>query len=128
MIDSSRIVAYIAASALGLAFLLPGSARAEDKEHLGALIPKRAKKIGEDRFRSPWGWDSTKRWLDRNYKSWEYPRIRIINKPGIKAIHIRNGKKKKKKSKWSGINMYELRTGEVRFYVLERLEDEKKKE
>ncbi len=90
----------------------------EYKFDLGATLPRWAKRIGEHRYRSPWSWEGTNKWLDRTYGRWEYPRIRIINKPGIKAFHLRN---RKRKGAWAGINVYQIASGEVRFYVVPRV-------
>ncbi|MDF1565054.1 MAG: hypothetical protein P1V51_18590 [Deltaproteobacteria bacterium] len=89
---------------------------------LGATLPKWVKKLEEHRYRSPWDWDATLKWLDRTYAKWEYPRIRIVNKPGIKAFHLKN---RKKKADWDGINVYQLESGEVRFFVVEREKEAK---
>ncbi|RMG20362.1 MAG: hypothetical protein D6729_03040 [Deltaproteobacteria bacterium] len=91
---------------------------AEYQIYLGATLPKWAKKIGEHRFRSPWDWHTTMRWVRKTYPNRvEYPRIRIVNQPGIKAIHLKNARRH---GDWEGMNIYELEGGEVRIYVLPR--------
>ena len=118
MIDSRHAFAYIAALALavGLVFTAsPANALSSEYRHdLGAALPKYAAKIGEHRYRSPWNWDDTMRWLWKTYPVSRFPRIRIVNQPGIKAIHLRN----RRDRGWSGFNIYEINDGEVRFYVL----------
>ena len=114
MIDTPRRLAYIAALATAAAIVFAGPALAtEYTKDLGALLPRWSKKIGEHRYRSPWDWEMTMRWLDKTY-SRSYPRIRIINQPGIKAIHLSHPSKRG----WDGINIYETKNGEVRMYVL----------
>jgi len=111
---------YKAALVLVLMALLPSvgsAASTEYKLDLGASLPKWAKKIEAHRYRSPWGWDGTKKWLDRTYGRAEYPRIRIVNKPGVKAFFLRN---RYRRGNWSGLNVYRLESGEVRLFVVSK--------
>ena len=114
-VDRFRALAYIAAFLVAGAVAAPARA-AEYQTYLGATLPKWARKIGEHRFQSPWDWHTTIRWLNKTYTSRaEYPRIRIVNQPGVKAIHLKNARKR---GGWEGMNVYQLADGRVRFYVL----------
>lgn len=114
MIDTNRRFAYIAALATaGAIFLTAPALAAEYKKDLGAFLPRWAQKIGEHRYRSPWDWHQTMKWLGRTYGA-QFPRVRIINQPGIKAIFIDN----RSNRGWDGINIYETKEGEVRMFVV----------
>ncbi len=116
-VDRLRALAYIAAFLVAGALAAPAHS-AEYQTYLGATLPKWARKIGEHRFQSPWDWHTTIRWLNKTYASRaEYPRIRIVNQPGVKAIHLKNARKR---GGWEGMNIYQLQDGRVRFYVLPR--------
>lgn len=119
-----RRIAYTAAllTAFLVALTIGRPAHSQDtRVHLGAHLPRWAAPVEENRFRSPWNWDQTITWLNRNYNTRQYPRIRIVNLPGVKAIHIAN---RSGRGGFSGINVYEMRGGEVRFYVLPRTASE----
>ncbi len=90
------------------------------KVHLGAHLPRWSVPIEENRFRSPWNWDQTTTWINRNYSRGQFPRIDIVNLPGIKAVHLAN---RSGRGQFTGINIYEMQDGQVRFYVLPKKSD-----
>ena len=115
-VDSRKTLLYITALATATALwgARPLYAQNEYLMHLGAKLPRAARKIGPDRFRSPWNWRETMKWVDKTYGRGSHPRVQIINQPGIKAIHLRNPSRKE----WVGMNIYQLASGQVRFFVL----------
>ncbi len=116
--------AYITALSVALIVVTihPRPAHSQNtRVHLGAHLPRWSVPIEENRFRSPWNWDQTTTWLNRNYNRRLFPRINIVNLPGIKAFHLAN---RSGRGEYAGINIYEMSNGEVRFYVLPRKEEE----
>ncbi len=89
--------------------LMPGAAEA--REHLGATIPDGSTPIGENRFRSPVGYNETLTWYGKVYRSNQ--RKAIVNRPGLRAVHIVN----EAKGRWEGLNIYELDGKTVIFVV-----------
>jgi hypothetical protein len=109
-----RFVFFVAAAITFLPLTVSGNT-----ESPGVQLPPGSSKVGRGRFRSPSNWADTIRFFDRQYTG--YPRITIVNQPGLRAIHIPN---RNKRSSWEGINIYELGS-ETRIFVLTR-EIEKK--
>lgn len=67
------------------------------------------------RYDSPRSYDDTVEYYERYFRGDRLRRFRhIVNLPAVRAKHIEN---KKKKSGWSGINIYEHR-GKVRIFIL----------
>jgi hypothetical protein len=117
-----RNLAYTAALLATLGLLLAPTRPAHSQDtrvHLGAHLPRWSAPVEENRFRSPWNWEQTITWVNRNYNRNQFPRIRVVNMPGVKAIHLAN---RTGRGDYSGINIYEMSNGEVRFYVLPRPE------
>ncbi len=101
-------------AALAAVFLLgPGLALAAEKA-AGAILPDEAVKIGENRFRSPKGWEETIKFFRAVYGP-RYPRRPIADTPAVKAVHIDNPDTRP--GSWEGMNIYETK-GEVRIFVL----------
>ena len=111
-----RNIAYIAGFLVAMA-LTPQLQAQQGPTPLGAPLPQWSREIGEHRFRAPSNWSQTQTWFNRNYNARQFPRIRIVNQPGIKAIHLAN---RTGRGDWSGMNIYELENGEVRIFVLRR--------
>jgi hypothetical protein len=107
---------------LVLALVLgPVAARAGGEfKHRGVVLPGGSVKVGEDRFRMPWNWDQTHKFLKTTYPYDRFPRKFVVNQPSVKAVHIVN---KNTKDEWEGLNVYEIQTEtgrEVRLYILAR--------
>lgn len=96
-------------------FAMPAGAAGEFKAH-GVLLPNGAVRVAEERYRLPESFDATAKWYSQVYKPDKFPRRRIINQPGVKAIHIVNPEQG---GEWEGLNLYEYR-GEVRLFILVR--------
>lgn len=103
----------LAALAVVLAALLAGEAGAEEAH--GAQLPPGVEKVEKGRFRTGMSWDGVLRWYGKTYPRSRYEWIEVINRPGIRAIHIRNAGS----GGWDGINLYE-HNRRVRIFVLER--------
>jgi hypothetical protein len=116
-IDSPGRVALqtrsLARLAVLLAVIVAGEARAEESR--GAQLPPGVEQVEEGRYRTGMSWDGVLKWYGKVYPRSRYDWIDVINRPGIRAVHIANGGK----GGWDGINVYEHK-GHVRIYVLER--------
>lgn len=106
---SSRYKAALA----GLLLLLPVLVLA-DVRVAGAALPDGAEKVAENRYRIPKSWDETIRFYRQNYPP-RYTRRAIVEKPGVKAVHIANPDARP--GSWEGLNIYEAKGG-VRIFVL----------
>jgi len=95
--------------------------------HIKAPIIQDAVALEEEgRWESPRSYDDTLKYYRRVFRYSGGVRWRhIVNLPGIKANHLQS---LRKKTEWSGINIYEDQ-GHVRIYVIKRPEPppEKKK-
>ncbi|HEX9399361.1 MAG TPA: hypothetical protein VF912_04560 [Anaeromyxobacter sp.] len=107
----SPLPRYKAALAAVLLFL-PGFALAE--KVVGAILPDDSVKIGENRFRSPKGYEETIKFFRGVYGP-RYARRPIADTPSVKAVHIENPDAKP--GQWEGLNVYELKS-ETRIFVL----------
>ncbi len=115
----SRALTYklLLSIALGVSALCGSSpALASEKTVHGAILPGGAREVGQDRYRSPEGFEETLKFYSKAY-SWEhYPRQHIADLPGVRAIHLANPNRS---GAWEGLNIYEL-NGETRIFVLAR--------
>lgn len=94
----------------------PGAALAADPGAHGAVLPAGSTRIGPDRFDVGMSWQQAVKWFDKQYPHAKYPRSEIVNRPGLRAIHLEN---KPAAGRWEGLNLYEYE-GRVRVFVLER--------
>ena len=99
--------------------------------YLGAPVIPYAKKIEEGRYETKMDFYSAKKWFTKQFRGMSFiKRKKLVNQPGVKAIHFKNGYKK---GKWAGINLYKLNQV-VRFYIIPKdfakaeIEAKKKKE
>jgi hypothetical protein len=88
----------------------------------GAQLPESARKVAENRFRSPQDFEGTLKFYKSTYPPSNYPRRSIVNQPGVKGIHIVNPSGRG----WEGLNIYEA-NDEVRIYVVPAEDVVKKK-
>ncbi len=97
--------------------MVPSSTLAETRKIYGLELPPYAKEIAKGRYSSNQNFQKTlkdfKRRLSRKNTKWLEP----VALMGVKYVHIRSTSSK---TKWSGINVYELKGRKVRFYVIPR--------
>lgn len=99
------------ASLITLAALISNAALASNEG--GVNLPDGARKVAENRYKSPSDFEYTMKHYKSAYPPQQYPRKDIVNQPGIKAVHIVNPSGKG----WEGLNIYET-NDEVRIYVV----------
>ncbi|MHB8419884.1 MAG: hypothetical protein ACYDCL_17560 [Myxococcales bacterium] len=104
--------------ALGLIAARPSFA--SEKTVHGAVLPVGSREVGEDRYRSPEGYEETLKFYWKTYSPERYPRQHIADLPGVRAVHIANPGR----GGWDGLNIYEL-DGETRIFVLARAQPPK---
>ncbi len=91
---------------------------ASGPEELGLELVPYAKKIGERRYQSQRDYDGTIKFFKDKFKGSKTVRwMREVSLPAVKYIHLENNNDK---AAWEGLNIYQLKSGEVRFYVLPR--------
>ena len=91
---------------------------ASGPEELGLELVPYAKKIGERRYQSQRDYDGTIKFFKDKFKGWKTVRwMREVSLPAVKYIHLESTNDK---TAWEGVNIYQLKSGEVRFYVLPR--------
>jgi hypothetical protein len=88
------------------------SASAESE--LGAVLPDGARKVAEHRYKSSSDFEGTLKFYKKTYSESSHPRKKIVNQPGVHAVHIPNTSGK---GAWEGLNIYEA-NDEVRIYVV----------
>ncbi len=88
---------------------------AEPTAH-GAQLPPGVTRLEPGRFDVGMSWQHALKWFDKQYPQAKYPRIEIVNRPGLRAVHLRNPDTA---AKWEGLNLYE-HDGRVKVFVLER--------
>ena len=85
------------------------------------LVPW-SKKLEEGRYKSSRDWDGSLKFFRDQFRGWKGIRWhREVNLPTVKYVHIQN---LNPKGRWSGVNIYQLPSGEVRMFVLKRLPPE----
>jgi hypothetical protein len=101
-----------------LACVLLPCALAARADELGVRLPGGAKKVAEHRFEVQRDFDGTIKHFKDEFKGSKSVRIgRDGRVAGVRFLHIDNANDK---SAWSGINVYQLKDGLVRVYVLPR--------
>lgn len=87
-------------------------------EELGLELVPYAKKIGERRYQSQRDYDATIKFFRDKFKGSKSVRwTREVSLPAVKYVHLENTNTS---GAWEGVNIYQLKNGEVRFYVLPR--------
>jgi len=81
---------------------------------LGAQLPDGARKVAEHRYKSSTDFEGTLKFYKRTYPDFTSARKKIVNQPGVNALHIPNTSGK---GAWEGLNIYEA-NDEVRIYVV----------
>ena len=88
--------------------------RAQADTELGAILPENARKVAEHRYKSPNDFEGTIKFYKTKYPDATNNRKKIVNQPGVHAVHIANPSGK---GAWEGLNIYEA-NDEVRIYVV----------
>ena len=92
--------------------MLASAAWADSK--LGAVLPDGAHKVAEHRYKSSSDFEGTLKFYKKTYSDSTYPRKKIVNQPGVHAVHLAHASGK---GAWEGLNIYEA-NDEVRIYVV----------
>ncbi|MDP2340473.1 MAG: hypothetical protein Q8O67_05930 [Deltaproteobacteria bacterium] len=96
----------------------PAAAAAPAAEELGLELVPYSKKLGDRRYQSQRDYEGTIKFFRDKFKGWKTIKwTREVSLPAVKYIHLENSNDK---AAWEGVNIYQLKTGEVRFYVLKR--------
>lgn len=94
----------------------PGPALAADPTAHGAQLPPGASRIEPGRFDTGMSWQYALKWFDKQYPKSKYPRVEIVNRAGLRAVHLKNPDPG---ARYEGLNLYEHK-GRVKVYVLPR--------
>lgn len=114
----------VLAVAFALSLSLPALAESQPKAHGLELVPW-SKKVEDARYQSGRDWEGTLKYFRDKFRGWKGIRWhREVNLPTVKYIHIQN---LNAKARWSGVNVYQLPSGEVRMYVLKRVSPDEAK-
>ena len=119
-LDSPRQVVLKARAVAAAVLLLaaaPAPALAADPTAHGAQLPPGATRVAPGRFDAPMSWPYALKWFDKQYPKSKYPRVEIVNRPGLRAVHLKNPDSA---AKWDGLNLYEHK-GRVKIFVLQRV-------
>jgi hypothetical protein len=110
-------MARILVAAFALTLALPAVAEDAPKE-LGLELVPWSKKISERRYESPRDYEGTVKFFRDKWKSSKPVKwSREVSLPAVKYIHVES---MIDSTKWSGVNIYQLPDGRVRYFVLDR--------
>ena len=84
----------------------------------GFFLPDGAVKVDEDRYRLPQPWEEAVKWYRATYPPAKFPRHTLRNQAGVRAMHIVNTAP----GEWEGANLYETPRGEVRVFVMGKID------
>jgi hypothetical protein len=90
---------------------------------LGAVLPEGSRKVAEHRYKSSTDFEGTMKFYKKTYPDFTSARKKIVNQPGVNALHIPNTSGK---GAWEGLNVYEA-NDEVRIFVVPAKESASKK-
>jgi len=104
---------------LGLFCLVPETSQAKTRKVYGMELPPHAKELSKGRYASHTTFKKTLSYFkkQRAFKKKRAKWLEPVTLMGVKYVHIRS---LDPKTKWSGVNIYELKGRKVRFYVLPR--------
>ena len=107
------------AGLLGFFLLVPSESQAQTRKVYGMELPPYAKELSKGRYASHTTFDKTIDYFkkQRSFRKKKVKWLKPVTLMGVKYIHVRN---LDRKSKWAGMNIYELKGRKVRFYVLPR--------
>ncbi len=101
-----------------LSCALAGPASAAAPEELGVTLLPSANRIEPHRYTAGRDWEATTKFFREKFRSAKNVRtFREVSLPNVKYIHYDNTNET---SLWQGINVYQLKNGQVRIYVLPR--------
>jgi hypothetical protein len=102
---------------LALSLALPALAEDAPRE-LGLDLVPWSKKLGDRRYESPRDYEGTVKFFRDKWKSSKPVKwSREVSLPAVKYIHVES---MIDATKWSGVNIYQLPDGRVRYFVLDR--------
>jgi hypothetical protein len=95
-----------------------GPAMAQRLEDLGLELTPYSRRLEDHRFVSGRDWDGTVKHFRDRFKGNKSVRwSREVSLPTVKYIHLEN---LADTGAWQGVNIYQLKNGEVRVYILPR--------
>jgi hypothetical protein len=104
--------------ALVIVVLTASAALAERHEDLGIELTSTARRLEVHRYASGRDWEATVKHFRDRFKGNKNVRwTREVSVPAVKYVHIEN---LVDTGAWQGINIYQLKTGEVRVSILPR--------
>jgi hypothetical protein len=109
---------FLRVSTLAVLLAFPLLAHAELVE--GAQLPDGSRKVGEHRYRSPLGYEETKKYFRFAYPEATHPRRTIADQPNVRGFHIVTATGKG----FEGLNVYEA-NDEVRIFIVPEQESPK---
>lgn len=106
-------------SIMGFWLLTPTPSHAQTRKIYGMELPPYAKEISEGRYASHTTFKKTIKYFkkQRSFRKKKVKWLEPVTLMGVKYVHVRN---LDTKSKWSGMNIYELKGRKVRFFVMPR--------
>ena len=111
----------LAASAVLAVILSTSAAHAQAQRNLevhGLELVPWSKKVDGDRYISGRDYEGSLKHFRDKFRGWKTIRwSREVSLPTVKYVHIEN---LSDNAAWQGVNIYQLRNGEVRLYVLPR--------
>jgi len=107
-------------AAVALAVMSSSSSLAANgPEDLGITLLPTSSKIGEHRYSSGRDYEATTKFFKEKFRGLAKVRTyREVSLPNVKYVHYENTNET---SAWQGINVYQLKNGQVRIYMLPRL-------
>jgi hypothetical protein len=113
-----RLLAVTFAFAVALLAAVSSAEAAGGFKARGFFLPDGAVKVDEDRYRLPQPWEEAVKWYRATYPPAKFPRHTLRNQAGVRAMNIVN----KADGDWEGANLYETPRGEVRVFVMGKIE------
>lgn len=116
---SARSLRFFAVAIALAATASTSSLAANGPEDLGITLLPSANKIGEHRYTSGRDYEATTKFFKEKFRGLAKVRTyREVSLPNVKYVHYENTNET---SAWQGINVYQLKNGQVRIYMLPRL-------
>ncbi len=115
---SARSLRTVVVVAIALALSSSASA-ANGPEDLGITLLPSADKIGEHRYTAGRDYEATTKFFREKFRG--LPKVRTyreVSVSNVKYVHYENSNET---SAWQGINVYQLKNGQVRIYMLPRV-------
>lgn len=104
--------------ALVLALTASSTSSANGPDDLGITLLPTASRIEPHRWSSGRDWEATVKFFKEKFRGLKNVRTyREVSLPNVKYVHYENTNPT---SAWQGINVYQLKNGQVRIYLLPR--------